>query len=141
MADRKESAADIIVSVGDDNDVVVERLTATKEIDIETIYGSGRTLPDSYSINQISYQGTMELVGDKLDLERELFDENGIPKEATITITHMDGQTTRFSEVLVTSDGYEMNSGESTTTTFEFIAMGRGHGQNEDFDPTAENTE
>lgn len=135
MADRKESAADITISVGDKNDVVVERLTATKNIDIEQIYGSGRVYPDGYSINQIDYQGTMELQGDKLDLERQLFDGNGIPVEGTITITHFDGGRTSFTEVLATSEGYEMNSGESTTTTFEFIAMGKSHDGRVDTEP------
>lgn len=135
MADRKESAADITVSVGDEDDVVVERLTMTKEIDIETIYGSGRTLPDSYAINQISYQGTVELVGNRLDLEETLFDSNGIPVEATITVTHMNDEATAFTEVLATSDGWEMNSGESTTTTFEIVAMGREHAGQVDTEP------
>lgn len=135
MADRKESAADIVVSVGSENDVVVERLTLTKEIDIETIYGSNRVLPDGYAINQVSYQGTMELQGNRLDLEDQLFDDNGIPKEVSITITHFDDTSTTFSEVLATSEGWEMSSGESTTTTFEFMAMGKSHDGNVDTEP------
>lgn len=129
MADRKESAADISVSLnsstGNVKDIAVERLTVTKNIDIEAIYGSGRTLPDGYAINEISYEGTMELKGDRLSLEEHFFDDNGIPEEMTITITHMDGGATVFSEVLATSEGYESNAGEATTTTYEFVAMGK----------------
>lgn len=136
MADRKESAADIVVSVGSENDIVCERLTLTKEIDIETIYGSNRVLPDGYAINQVSYQGTMELQGNRLDLEEQLFDGNGIPKEVSITVTHFDDTSTTFSEVLVTNEGWEMNSGESTTTTFEFVAMGKSHDGNVDTEPS-----
>lgn len=135
MAERKESAADITVSVANRDDVVVEQMTLTKEIDIETIYGSGRTMPDGYAVNQVSYQGTMELVGNKLDLEQQLFDENGIPQEATINITHHNDELTSFTQVLATSEGWEMNSGESTTTTFEFIAMGKEHAGNVDSEP------
>lgn len=135
MADRKESAADITVAVGSESDVVVEQLSATKEIDIETIYGSGRTLPDGYAINQISYQGSMELQGNKLDLEQQLFDDNGIPKEVTINITHFNDELTSFTQVLATSEGYESNAGEATTTTFEFIAMGKEHAGNVDTEP------
>lgn len=135
MADRKESAADITVSVGDDNDVVVEQLSVTKEIDIETIYGSGRTLPDGYAINQISYQGSMELQGNKLDLEQQLFDDNGIPDEVTVNITHFNEELTSFTQVLATSEGWESNAGESTTTTFEFIAMGKEHAGTVDSEP------
>jgi hypothetical protein len=136
MADRKESAADIVVSVEDREDVVVEQLSVTKEIDIETIYGSGRTLPDGYSINQISYQGSMELQGNKLDLQDVLFDDNGIPKEVTINITHFDETLTSFTEVLATNEGWEMSSGESTTTSYEFIAMGKEHAGQVDSEPS-----
>lgn len=135
MAERKESAADIALSVGEDNDVVVEQFSATKEIDIETIYGSGRTLPHGYSVNEVSYQGSMELQGNRLDLEEQLFDDNGIPVEAVINITHFNEELTSFTQVLATSEGWEMNSGESTTTTFEFIAMGKEHAGSVDSEP------
>jgi hypothetical protein len=136
MADRIESAADIAVSVDDATDITVEELSLTKEIDIETIYGSGKTLPDSYAINEISYQGSIELQGDRLSLEDSLFDENGIPEEFTVNIDHMDGEGTDFTQCLVTSEGYEMSAGDPTTTTFEFIAMGRKHtGGVEDQEP------
>jgi hypothetical protein len=109
MADRRESAADITVSIDSDTgklkDVVVERLSVTKNIDIEAIYGSGRMLPDGYSINQISYEGSIELQGRKYDLETHFFDDNGIPEEFTITITHMHGDSTVFTECLATSEG------------------------------------
>jgi hypothetical protein len=136
MAERKEAAADIVVSIENEDDVVVEQLSATKEIDIETIYGSGRTLPDAYSINQISYQGSMELMGNKLDLEQTLFDDNGIPVEVTINITHFNDELTSFTQVLATSEGYEMSAGDTTTTSFEFIAMGKEHAGNADTEPT-----
>lgn len=136
MAQRKEAAADIVVSVEDRDDVVVDQLSLTKEIDIETIYGSGRTLPDAYSINQVSYQGSMELMGNKLDLEEVLFDDNGIPQEVTVNITHFNGELTSFTQVLATSEGYEMSSGDTTSTSFEFIAMGKEHAGNADSEPT-----
>lgn len=135
MANRKESASDIVVSVDDETDITVERLTLTKEIDIEQIYGSNNTLPDGYAINQISYQGTMELQGNRLDLQELFFDSNGIPVEVEITITHFDDTTTTYSEVLATSEGWEMSDGESTTTTYEFMAMGKSHAGRTDTDP------
>lgn len=137
MATRKESAADIVVSVGDE-EVVVESLSVNKSVDVETIYGSGQTLPDGYSINQVSYEGDMTCKGDRQDLEDKFFDANGIPVVLdSITITHRDGGTTVFYEVILTSDGYEMNSGETVETSFEFIAMKKGRGGNVDSDPTA----
>lgn len=136
MASRKESAADITVSVGDE-EVVVESLSVNKSVDVETIYGSGQTLPDGYSINQVSYDGDMTCKGNRQDLEDTFFDENGIPIVLdAITITHRDGGTTVFYEVILTSDGYEMNSGETVETSFEFIAMKKGRGGSVDNDPS-----
>jgi hypothetical protein len=136
MTTRKESAADITVSVGDE-EVVVETLTVNKSVDVETIYGSGQTLPDGYSINQVSYDGDMTCKGNRQDLEQTFFDENGIPIVLdAITITHADGGTTVFYEVILTSDGYEMNSGETVETSFEFISMRKGRDGSVDTDPT-----
>lgn len=124
MATRKESAADITITVGEE-EVVVETLSITKNIDVETIYGSGQTLPGGYAINQVSYEGDMTLKGEKFDLEDKFFD-GGVPKVADgITISHYDGTSTSFNDVIVTSEGYEMNSGETVETTFEFVAMSR----------------
>lgn len=123
MAERKESAADIAVSVGGETNLVVEQLSLTKEIDIETVYGSGQTLPDGYGINQISYQGSIEFQGNKQELEDALFNDDGIPVEFTVTVTHHNGEATDFKQCLITSEGWEMNAGEITTTSFELIAM------------------
>jgi hypothetical protein len=127
MADRVESMADITVSVGESSDITVERLSMTKDIDIENVYGSNALFPDGYGINQVSYQGTMELNGNKLDFDDALFDGNGVPKEFEITLTHYDDTSTSFTECLVTSEGYEGTSGEVTTTTYEIVAHGKSH--------------
>jgi uncharacterized protein YrzB (UPF0473 family) len=127
MADRVESMADIVVSVGNENDITVERLSMTKDIDIEQVYGSNALFPDGYGINQVSYQGTIELNGNKLEFDDTLFDSNGVPQEFNIVLTHFDGTETSFSECLVTSEGYESSSGEITTTTYEVVAHGKSH--------------
>lgn len=136
MANRKESAADITVTVGDE-EVVVESLSVTKNVDVDTIYGSGQTLPDGYSINQVSYEGDMTCMGQKLDLEDKFFDENGVPKVLdVITITHHDGSSSSLQEILLTSEGYEMSAGETVETSFEFIAMKKARNGNADRDPS-----
>lgn len=124
MVDRKESAADIVINV-DEAELTVESLSVSKDIDIETIYGSGKTLPDGYAINQISYEGDFTLKGNKTDLEGRFFDPStGIPKIVdAIVITHLDGSSTSYQELLCRNSGYEVNSGETTETTFEFVAM------------------
>jgi len=124
MADRKESAADIVINV-DEYEMTVESLSVSKNVDVETIYGSGKKLPDGYAINQISYEGDFTLKGNLTDLEGRFFDqETGVPKIVdAIVITHLDGGSTSYQEILCTSSGYEVNSGETTETTFEFVAM------------------
>ncbi|NUC72542.1 hypothetical protein HTZ84_09510 [Haloterrigena sp. SYSU A558-1] len=138
MVSRKESAADIVVSVGEDfPEVVVESLSVTKNVDIETIYGSGQTLPDGYAINQVSYEGSMSCKGNRQDLDTAFFDDNGIPQVlGSITITHLDGGETAFYDILVTSEGYEVNSGETVETSYEFIAMSKSIGGDKDADPS-----
>jgi hypothetical protein len=38
--------------------------------------------------------------------------------------------------VLATSEGWELNAGESTTTTFDFMAMGKSHDGQRDSEPS-----
>jgi hypothetical protein len=139
MVDRKEATADIVVNLGtgstDESEgaqrIPVQELSYDKKIDFDTIYGAGHVIPSGYSINQMSYSGTMTIKGNRKDLEKNFFDENGIPKELeSIVITHLDGESTNLNTVLCTNQGYESNSGETTETTFEFIAMSKDNDTN-----------
>lgn len=132
MATRKESAADIVITIGED-ERVLETLNVTKNIDIESVYGSGKTLPDGYHINEISYEGDFTCTGNQTDLDDVFFDANGVPKILdAITISHYDGTTTNYYDILVTSGGYEMSAGDVTETSYEFIAMSK----DDDSEPT-----
>lgn len=129
---RREATADIKVFVGS-VEVVVERLSVEKDIDVEEIYGSSATLPDGFSINQIGYSGNFTCKGNKKDLEELFFDGNGIPEVLdAISITHFNGSSTDYNEILCTNEGYEANSGETTETSYEFVAMSKDG----DVDPT-----
>ncbi len=130
MVDRKEAAADIVVNVGNEQ-VAVEQLSFSKEIEIDTIYGAGNIIPSGYAITEISYAGNMSIKGNKKDLEDKFFDENGVPKIlSSITVTHLDGGSTSFDSALVTNQGYEVNSGETVETEFEWIAMSKDEDTN-----------
>jgi hypothetical protein len=136
MSTRKESTSDIVVNVGDE-EVVVESLSVTKNVDVEAIYGSGRVFPDGYAIHQVSYEGTMTCAGNRQDLNSKFFDVNGIPEVLdSISITHLNGELTEFHDILVTSEGYEVNTGETTETTYQFIAMRKGVNGNVDTQPS-----
>ena len=125
MVNRKEAAADIVVNVGDEQ-VAVEQLSFSKDIEIDTIYGASNIIPSGYSVTEISYSGSMTVKGNKKDLEDKFFDSNGVPKILNaITVTHLDGGSTSFDSALVTNQGYEVTSGETTETAFEWIAMSK----------------
>ncbi len=130
MVSRKESAADIRVNVGSEQ-VPVEQLSVSKDIEIETIYGAGNIIPSGFAINRIEYTGNMSIKGNKKDLEGKFFDDNGVPMVLqSIIITHLDGEDTSYDTVLVTSQGYEVTSGETTETSFEWVAMSKDNDVN-----------
>ncbi len=130
MVDRKEAAADIVVNVGDEQ-VAVEQLSFSKDIEIDTIYGASNIIPSGYAVTEISYSGNMSVKGNKKDLEDKFFDENGVPKIlSSITVSHLDGGSTSFDSALVTNQGYEVNSGETVETEFEWIAMSKDEDTN-----------
>lgn len=135
MVERTENTADIVANVGSE-EVVVETLSFTKDIDVEAIYGSGQTIPNGYTIGQVSYEGEMECQGNKQDINGHFFDGNGIPTVLdSITVTHLNGTETAFYEVLCTSEGYEVSDGETTSTTYEFMAMRKGNAGGVDTNP------
>lgn len=141
--DRIESAADIslILSLGanqsDDEaemiEVPISRLDTTKDIEINEIREN--TLKASgYSITSISYSGTMMFKGSKLTktidsdttvhLDNILYDEDGVPREVSITINHeFQDEYEVFKTVLVNSESYEVRSEETTETAFDWVAM------------------
>ena len=130
MVDRKEAAADIVVNVGDEQ-VPVEQLSFDKEIEIDEIYGAGNIIPSGFAVNKINYSGNMSVKGNKKDLEDKFFDGNGVPKILnSITVSHLDGGSTSFDSALVTNQGYEVTSGETTETAFEWIAMSKDEDTN-----------
>lgn len=124
MTERKESAADISIDVGG-NQMDVTQMSVSKDIEAEEIYGAGNTMPSGYAIHNVSYSGDITVVGSNQYADNELFDEDGIPEEFTVTITHRDGDSTVFNSCIITSAGYEINDGETTETSYEFIAMSK----------------
>jgi hypothetical protein len=142
--DRIESAANISLALtqgsksGDTDgatmaEVPISRLDTTKDIEIEEIRESSLKAT-GYSITAISYSGTMMFKGSTLtrkfgngqSINDVVYDENGVPVPASITITHdINGEPENYQTVLVTSDSYEVRSEEVTETAFDWVAMDR----------------
>ena len=142
--DSIESASNISLVVtqssssGDDKkakvaEVPISRLDTTKDIEIEEIRESSLKAT-GYSITAISYSGTMMFKGSTLtrsfgdvqSINNVVYDKNGVPTPASITITHdRNGQPDSYQTVLVTSDSYEVRSEEVTETAFDWVAMDR----------------
>jgi hypothetical protein len=136
MVQYKESAAQVVIRLGNE-EIVVTDFQTRSEFDVERHYGSGRILPDGVSVKKIEHGGNMRLKGNRKDLNKHLFYTNrdradgiipegaqvGTPKPGTVTILHMDGDTSEFYEVFVTTRGYEFSESETAETHYEWIAM------------------
>ena len=153
--DRIESAANISLVVtqssssGDDKkakvaEVPISRLDTTKDIEIEEIRESSLKA-NAYSITAISYSGTMMFKGSTLtrsfgdvqSINNVVYDKNGVPTPASITITHdRNGQPDSYQTVLVTSDSYEVRNEEVTETAFDWVAMDRTSDQPDEGEET-----
>jgi len=144
--DRIESSADISLSVSlpagvaEDEDadegrslpeIPISTLDMTKEVDVSQIRES--TLKaNGYSVNSISYDGSMTFAGHKVrspngneyELDDVLFDDEGVPRPCTITILHeTDGSTDTLKDVLATTKSYEVGEESETETSYDFVAM------------------
>ena len=158
--DRIESAANISLVVtqssssGDDKkakvaEVPISRLDTTKDIEIEEIRESSLKAT-AYSITAISYSGTMMFKGSTLtrsfgdvqSINNVVYDKNGVPTPASITITHdRNGQPDSYQTVLVTSDSYEVRNEEVTETAFDWVAMDRTSDQPDEEEKTDDGTD
>lgn len=120
MANRKESCSDITLSVGD-VEVTIESVNVDDEFDGEEVFGNN-VEPDGYVIHEHTVGGSFEVHGKKEEVNEILFDDDGLPVPATITIEHYgDVEPTRLTDVITTSKGYEASQGDFTTTTYDFF--------------------
>ncbi len=130
MVERKETAADIVVNVGEEQ-IAVEQLSFSKEIEIDQIYGTSNVIPSGYGITQMSYSGNMSIKGNTKELNDKFFDSNGVPRLLdSISVTHLDGGSTSFDSVLLINEGYEVNSGETVESSYDWIAMSKDEDTN-----------
>jgi hypothetical protein len=132
--DRIETAANVTVQLtGEDGtiELPVSSVDRTKEIDIDRVRESG-VYPDGYGINGIDVDGSLSFAGSKArspsgevsSLDDLLYDSNGVPLPFNIEITHdLEGDSETIEEAIVVSDGYSVNSGETSETSYDFIAQ------------------
>lgn len=151
--DQYESAANIEFTINvsgnsdvggnntDEVTVPVASIDASKDVEIEQIRGNNLK-PVGFSLTEIEYSGSVtfdgngyvEVDGSQHHLEELFTNQDGIPvTESEIVITHeadgmVDGESakeTDYEDVMVTSDGYESDSGEVSGITFDWIASDR----------------
>lgn len=144
--DQIESAANITLTVSKGSEqrgtgtgeaeaqtlrVPISQLDRTKEIEISEIRESSLKA-NGYSVTSISFSGSMTFMGEQVHgpdiaptkIEDILFDDEGVPKPCSITISHeLSGNSETYEDVLVTSDSYEVQSESETETAFDWIAM------------------
>lgn len=142
--EKYEAAADITFSI-DGVEITIASIDTSKDVEIEQIRGN-HLKAQGYSVTEIEFSGSMTFDGngyvDEVDIDFEdadadeedymhledfFTDSEGVPVDgANITIYHdNDDKQTTFEDVMVTSDGYESDSGEVSGITFDWIAGDR----------------
>lgn len=141
--DRIESAANIslVISRGASSggaqmmEIPISRLDTTKDIEISQVRENS-IKASGYAITSIEYSGSMMFQGSKktkttasgqrVNLDDVLYDDHGVPKPVSISITHeLNDETETYQTVLVTSDSYEVRSEETTEQAYDWVAMDR----------------
>lgn len=149
--DQYEAAANIEFTInisessvvgGDEQDqitVPIASVDANKDVEIEQIRGNN-VLPIGFSVTEIEYSGSVtfdgngfvEVDGEMYHLEDLFVDDDGMPVTGSeIVIYHEiaahgnDSKQTVYEDVMVTSDGYETDSGDVSGVTFDWIAADR----------------
>lgn len=135
--DQIETAAQITIKINHKDlsqpiEIPVEELDLTKDVDVERIRESG-LYPDGYAINSIDIDGSITFAGRKVrssggtkNLSNILFLGGEEPQTFTITIVHEatnSEPTTTISNAMVTSEDYTVSSGETTESSYDFIAQ------------------
>jgi hypothetical protein len=116
------------VSYTDDNgdtqsaNYTIKSLDTSKEITLAEIRGNNVKL-ESTSTTSIDYSGSLTFHGDKKSyFDDKLFNEDDTPRECSITITHANGESSGYSGVKMTSEGYTADEGEATETSYDWMA-------------------
>jgi len=137
--ERVETAANIFVrfKVDDESfEVPVSEVDLTKDVDAERVREMG-LYPDGYAINAIDIDGSLTFAGNKVrtpsgtnrDLDDLLFLDDGSPKVFDITVVHEepnrpeDSETDTIENAIVTSSEYSASSGDTTESSYEFMAQ------------------
>lgn len=139
QVDKVETAANIYVRIqeSDNNtyEIPASEIDRTKEVDAERVREMG-LYPAGYAINSIDVDGSITFPGSKIEtsdgtknLDEVLFDDNGIPITFNITIAKEDpmnpqaGEDTEtLTNCIMTTSEYSASSGESTESSFDFMA-------------------
>jgi hypothetical protein len=136
MAKITETAAQVTVEVEGER-IVVTDLSFEDSFDLERNYGSKVSErgmeADSLSLKKIERGGNLALKGSQHQLNKRLFYqpgddvpegfEVGAPKPFTLTVLHLDGETSSRRENFVTTYGYEFSEADTAQTRYDFITM------------------
>lgn len=136
LTDAAEGNGGSLAENGRTIEVPVSELDLTKEVDMERVRETG-LYPDGYAINAIDIDGSLTFAGsvvrdpggDRINLDDVLFKDDGTPKTFDISIVHQDaeagadGSTDTIENAIINSSEYSVSSGESTESSYEFMAQ------------------
>lgn len=119
---QTEAAAQIVLTING-TDLRVRNVDTTTDVNIEMIYGNNLK-PDGWAVTEIAYDGSLEFHGDVAGTVNGLLSNDDVPEEGnSLTITHMDGSSETYTDVMMSQHEYSMSEGEVTETTYEWVAM------------------
>lgn len=148
--ERVETAANIYVRLSVEIEgtqlsfeVPVSEVDMTKDVDVERVRETG-LYPDGYAISAIDIDGSITFAGnvvrvptgEERNLDDLLFKEDGSPRVFDITVAHdnPDGEgpapTDTIENAILTSSEYSASSGETTESSYEFMAQRLNQAEN-----------
>lgn len=119
---QTEAAAQIKLNING-TDLRVKSVDTSVEVDIQMIYGNNLK-PDGWAVKEIAFSGSLGFHGDVAEQVNALLSNDYEPEEGnSLTITHMDGSSETYSDVMLSTHEYSMSEGEVTETTYDWVAM------------------
>lgn len=130
-----EAAQNVTLSITTndaDYELSVFQVDTQKKITVEEVR-ENNVFPIGDATTKIEYSGSVTFKGRRHVIDTYLFDDEGLPRRnVELTLAHdplddpdADPFVETWHDVRVVSSGYEMQSGEVTQTSYDWIALGK----------------
>lgn len=121
---QTEAAAQIALAING-NALRVKDVDTSVDVTIEMVHGNN-VKPDGWAITEASFSGSLSFNGDVADVVTPMLTQSdGVtPTEGnSLVITHMDGSSDVYVNVMMGNESYTVSEGEVTETNYDWVAM------------------